>query len=250
VVAIELEQQEVIVPVLGRDSSEANLRFLGTGSIVGDGSILLTADHVVAGWPGQLFITTVPDHLREVDIDAKDPNPLWPLKVAERDDRHDLALLRITGYRSNNPLSVWFDFPLHENWDVLTFEYSTTREQGGWIRLSPAARRGHITRMLTVDTLGPAGNDALEVSFPAIRGSSGAPVMYDYRGSFNIIGVLKSNYSYHLLPAEVQVALKEDNTMLDEVSYFLPQGIAVNINHLRSMYDRVVGTNPSEPQSF
>jgi Trypsin-like peptidase domain len=156
VVAIELNPQEVIVPVLGRDSPDANLRFLGTGSIVGDGSILLTADHVVAGCPGQHFITTVPGHLVEVELDAKDPNPLWPIEVAERDGRHDLALLRINGYRSNNPLTLWFEFPLHENWDVLTYEYSTTREEQGHIRLSPAARRGHITLMVNVDKLGPA----------------------------------------------------------------------------------------------
>jgi hypothetical protein len=71
------------------------------------------------------------------------------------------------------------------------------------------------------------------------RGSSGAPLIYTHRG-FNIIGVLKSNAQYHLLPAEVTMALKADNTMIDEVSYFLPQGIAVNIGHLREMYERVV----------
>jgi hypothetical protein len=242
VAAIELKQQEVIVPVLCRESPDANLEVRGTGSIIGDGSILLTADHVVAGCSGQLFITTVPDHLREVEIDAKNPNPLWPLEVAERDKRHDLALLRINSYRPNNPLKVWFDFPVHENWDVLTFEYGTTREEGGRIRLSPAARRGHITRILAVDTLGPAGNDALEVSFPAIRRSSGAPVLYEYKG-FHIIGVLKSNANYDLVPIEEEISLGEDDKPV-KVKYLLPQGIAVNINHLRRMYQRVVGTNP------
>src|ERR1700676_3358058 len=225
----ELHPHEVIVPVLGRDSSDANLRLLGTGSIVGDGSVLLTADHVVAACPGQLFITTV-----------LDPTTHWPIEVAERDDRHDLAVLRINGHRPNRPLTPLFEFPFHENWDILTFEYSTTREEQGQIRLSPAARRGHITRMLTVDTLGPAGDDALEVSFPAVRGASGAPVMYDQPG-FGIIGVLISNALYHLLPAEVQVSLNAANTLVDEVKYLLPQGIAVNVRHLRPMYERVVG---------
>ncbi len=65
--------------------------------------------------------------------------------------------------------------------------------------------------------------------------------MYE-RGSFPIIGVLVSNWQHHLLPAEVQVTLNRANTMVDEVRYFLPQGIAVNIRHLRSMYERVVGS--------
>lgn len=240
VIAIELKPREVIVPVLGRESPDANLKQFGTGSIIGDGSILLTANHVVDR-PGQLFITTIPDHDLEVDLDQQHPDGLWPVEVAEDHRSHDLALLRINGYRADNPLTPWFDFPLHENWDVLTHEYSTTVETSGRIRLSPAARRGHITRMLMVEDLGSAGNNALEVSFPAVRGSSGAPLMYE-RGSFPIIGVLVSNWQHHLLPAEVQATLNRANTMVDEVRGFLPQGIAVNIRHLRSMYERVVGS--------
>ena len=64
--------------------------------------------------------------------------------------------------------------------------------------------------------------------------------MYDQPG-FGIIGVLISNALYHLLPAEVQVSLNAANTLVDEVKYLLPQGIAVNVRHLRPMYERVVG---------
>ena len=90
-----------------------------------------------------------------------------------------------------------------------------------------------------MDSLGPAGRNALEVSFPAVRGASGAPLLYmvDQRG-FYLIGVLVSNAQYHLLPAEVTVSLNVANTVADEVKYFLPQGIAVNIRHLQSMYER------------
>ena len=68
--------------------------------------------------------------------------------------------------------------------------------------------------MLTVDSLGPAVNDALEVSFPAVRGASGAPLMYMVDRGFYIIGVLVSNAHYHLLPAEVTVSLNTANTAL------------------------------------
>ena len=47
-VATDLHPKEVIVPVLGRDAPDAELRLLGTGSIIGDGSVLLTANHVAA----------------------------------------------------------------------------------------------------------------------------------------------------------------------------------------------------------
>ena len=241
VARVELKPREIIVPVLGRESPDAKVQQFGTGSIIGDGSILLTANHVVDR-PGQLFITTIPEPLFEVELDAEAPDGLLTIEVAQRDKDHDLALLKINDYRPSNPLIPWFDFPLHENLPASTYEYSTTREERGRIRLSPVARQGHITRRLTVDRLGPAGEKALEVSFPAVRGASGAPLIYEYRGGFHLIGVLVSNAEYHLLPAHVQLSLDTANTLADEVRYFLPQGIAVNICHLRSMYDRVVDT--------
>jgi hypothetical protein len=228
----DLDPRDVIVPVLGFASPDAKPEVRGTGSIVGDGSILLTADHVIAGYTGQLAITT-----------TKDPAKIYPVTVAERDSSHDLALLRIDGYRAERPLTPLFEFPFRPNWDVMTFEYSTTREVDGVIRLSPATRIGHITRLLTVDTLGAAGVDALELSFPAVRLSSGAPVVYN-RAGFGLVGVLKSNALYHLLPTEVEVSLNAANTLLGETRYMLPQGIAVNIRHLRPMYERVTAGRP------
>jgi hypothetical protein len=183
------------------------------------------------------FIAIVPNDCVEVELDPKEPKALWPIEVVERDTRHDLVLLRIDGYQPNNPLTPWFDFPLHENWPVLMREYSPTPDQPGPIRLNPAARQGHITRMVMVDKLDLAGKNALEVSFPAVRGSTGALLLYQ-RG-FTIIGVLVSA-EYHLLPAHVQISLNAANGLLDEVTYFLPPGIAVNIRHLQFMYERVV----------
>ena len=190
----------------------------------------------------------MPDYDLEVELDPQDSDGLWSIEIGELDRRHDLALLRINGYRADNPLTPLFDFPLHENWTVSTYEYSTTREEEGRIRLSPAARRGHITRMLTVDKLGAAGVKALEVSFPAVRGSSGAPLLYEYKG-YHLIGVLVSNAEYHLLPAHVAISLNAANTLLASDEYFLPQGIAVNICHLQSMYERVFGSMRTRAES-
>jgi hypothetical protein len=41
VAGVELKQREIIVPVLGRESPDATVQQFGTGSIIGDGSILL-----------------------------------------------------------------------------------------------------------------------------------------------------------------------------------------------------------------
>jgi hypothetical protein len=120
----------------------------------------------------------------------------------------------------------------------MTFEYGTTVVAGGGITLEPATRLGHMTRMRFIQsTLGAAGDAALELSWPALRGASGAPVVLN-DGTFRIVGVVIANVSYHLLPVQVESVLDEKNNLIEETKYMLPQAIAVNIKHLRAMYER------------
>jgi hypothetical protein len=51
----DLNPRDAIVPLFSV-REQTPVEFLGTGSIVGDGSILLTAEHVISAWP--------PDSLR------------------------------------------------------------------------------------------------------------------------------------------------------------------------------------------
>ncbi len=123
----------------------------------------------------------------------------------------------------------------------MTFEYGTTVEEEGKTLLSPACRIGNLTRIIDrSDLLGPAGNDALELSFPALRGASGAPVLTT-DGGYKVVGVIVANVAYDALPVQVHTVLDEKNELLEEIRYILPQGIAVNIRHLREMYERIVG---------
>ena len=106
---------------------------------------------------------------------------------------------------------------------------------------------GHMTRMLNAtERLGPAGDLVLELSFPAFRGASGAPVMFHETGtrvlmgqeSYGIVGVIVANASYHLLPAQIESVIDVENNYVEEIRYMLPQALAVNIQHLRPMYER------------
>ena len=101
---------------------------LGTGSIIGDGTVVLTADHVIRGCSGQLAFALIIDNAVQS----------FPLTVLESDQRRDLALLRIHGFRAADPLHVAFDAKVHYNSDLVALEYAQTVNESGVFLLNPA----------------------------------------------------------------------------------------------------------------
>lgn len=235
-----MDPREVIVPLFeGRQKAE---NYLGTGSIIGDGTVVLTCEHVIRGCTGQLaFPKLVDGRLRA-----------FGLTVLEADRSRDLALMRIEGYQAPNPLQIAFDVHVAYNSNLLTLEYAQTEKTDtGGFWLNPAVRRGHKTRNVDVERFGAiAGLHALELSFPALEGASGAPVMFEaspfvpHEPAWGIVGVLITNIGYDTVPAQIVTELGADNSYLEERQYILPQGIAVDINHLKPLYERVFGTSP------
>ena len=227
----DFNPRETILPIVARHASGKGFKFLGTGSMVGNDGLFLTAEHVTGGVTTELLVAPMFDYPTTYRLD-----------LVERDKRHDLALYRVDTYRVARPLYPDFETPVHPNWDVMTFEYGTTRTEQGLIRFSPATRKGNVTRVLDVThRYGPAGGQALELSWASLRGASGAPVVYD-DGGYNLIGVVIANIQYHLLPAEIDSVLYEDNSAIEEHHYMLPQALAVNIRHLRDIYERASAT--------
>lgn len=236
----DVDPRQVIGAVFGADQLGNCVDHLGTGSIIGDGTVVLTAEHVVRDYPGTLRFAVL--------IDGQVQH--FPLAVLESDWRSDLALLRIDGFCAPDPLHVLFDAHVSYNHDLLTLEYAQTDvTEAGVFVLNPALRRGHKTRNINADKLGPiAGVDALELSFPALKGASGAPIMFEStpfirdEWKWGIVGVLVSNLAYHAIPAQIITVVGDDNSYIEERQYMLPQGLAVNIKHLRPMYGRVART--------
>jgi len=70
----------------------------------------------------------------------------------------------------------------------------------------------------------------LELSYPALKGASGAPVFEE--GSLRIIGVVVANVEREMMPAQVLRAYREDGTPLEEIHYFLPNALAVGWEHV------------------
>jgi hypothetical protein len=73
----------------------------------------------------------------------------------------------------------------------------------------------------------------LVLSFAALRGASGAPVVSNT--DLHLWGIVTANRAYHLLPTQVETVLDEKNQLIEEVRFMLPQALAIHVKHLRSV---------------
>lgn len=225
---------EFILPIFALNENGGVEHFLGTGSFILENDLLLTADHVIRDWPNQLAVALLSDLTLR-----------YLAKVVCRDQDHDLALLRVEGYQSPTVVTPRASSTIQTNRQVMTFEYGTTVTAGNVITVLPATRIGNITRQIDLSSsYGPAGEKCLELSFPALRGASGAPVLSN--DDFSLQGVIIANVSYHLLPCQIESVLDNSNTLLEETKFMLPQAIAVDASHVTNMLERFVKEQTNE----
>ena len=218
-----MEPQKSVVPIFAIDEANNIKHFLGTGTFVERRPFLVTAEHVVRDWKGPFAIAVLPDiaHIFRASLIAKHTDI-------------DIAVLEVPGYAPERGLQLAEDSEISNNEDIVCLEYGTTRSLGREIYLSPATRRGNVTRTLNLtDRLGKAGDGALELSFPALRGASGAPNLSNQ--SFKLWGIVVANVSYHLLSAQIESVLDEKAQIVEETRFMLPQAIAVHVKHVRAV---------------
>jgi S1-C subfamily serine protease len=224
---MQLNPQEIIVPIFAIGTKGEVVQFLGTGSFVGDPPLLITADHVIRDWQGSFGISILPKL-----------HNIYVAKIVARDPSHDLSLLEVSDFKPAGVLDLAPKLA-HLNQLLCTFEYGTTRTQGNQIHISPATRIGNITRTLNlISQYQGAGDEILELSFSALKGASGAPVVSN-DDKFQLQGIIIANVSYHLLPAQISSVLDEDNQILEETQFMLPQALAVNVKHVQAFLNTV-----------
>ena len=220
--------QKLIVPIFACSEVGKIERFLGTGVFVGQPPLLVTADHVVRDWGGRyaVIISTPSTHrLKHTELMLRKPEM-------------DLAALEVSDYPLETGLQLGEDDEIVQNQIVACFEYSATRYVGDELKMEPATRLGHLTRLRDLrDMYGPAGTDALELSFPALRGSSGAPVLSN--SDFHLWGIVMANLEYHLLPSQIVTVWDSADQPAEEVKYMLPQAVAVHVKHVRAMLQEI-----------
>jgi hypothetical protein len=218
---------DFVVPLVGLHEDGGCGPFLGTAVFVGEKAILVTCDHVLNGWKG----------FYGVAIEAE--NRLAKGKVLLREPKVDLALLEVADYRPPHTLPLQEDKDITLNNLVLAFEYGTTITAGQRIGFSPATRLGNVTRFRDLsDIYREAGEQMLELSFPALKGASGAPVM-ERSPPFKLWGIVKANVSHELLPVQVETIVDEKGRLEEQTKFCLPQGLAIHVKHVRQLISRL-----------
>ena len=218
----------VVVPIL-ENNLDVDIRPSprGTGFFIGPNPMLVTCYHVVKDVTGELGISpihTVPD--------------LYPAKVIATDPSTDLAILEVPGYQPPNVLPLSADTDHHGNRLVVCHEFSNTRKGVDKTVLSSGSRVGNIIRSIKRYDLANVGEiNALELSFPALKGASGAPIMAN-DGNYAVLGIVVGNVEHELLPVQIETILTDANDLLEERKYMLPQGIAINVSHLKEFLRR------------
>lgn len=221
---------QIIVPILGLIKGTDKRHFLGTGSFCSaNPAVIVTADHVIAEWEGPLAIVVLSSSIS-----------LFPAKVLHRRKETDIALLEVDNYHPPRVFTFAEDSEITTNTIITSLEYGTTVQSQQGIRFSPATRIGNVTRIFDQSAqFGEAGKDMMELSFPALRGASGSPII-DASHGFKLWGIVVANVNHHLLPAQIINVLDEKNEIYEETSFMLPQGLAVHVKHVRSIFNEVL----------
>jgi len=215
--------------------------FLGTGFFVRADGTFLTAKHVLEEVPlrgGEDFAAVL----------LPGQPTLYRVSHVRFAKQFDIALARAEGMQDIYPLEIATkNAPAND--DVLTVEFSGTEsrplEDGRpamWF--NPYYRKGHVICSYRSTYPEPIATRCLDLSFPALRGASGAPVLAERDGS--VLGMVLANVERHLLPAQVErVDLASDRR--EEIRYFLPVGKAIGWQHLREFVQSVLSDDVIVP---
>ena len=217
-----------IVPIVGLNPDRGCGPFLGTGVFVGDNKLLVTCEHVLEAWDGSYGISS-----------HEDTPALYQTSVLHRNVDTDLACLQVEGYEAPYSLPLAEDDEIILNQLVCSFEYGTTDTVGNQINFSPANRMGNVTRLRDLtERFGASGDYMLELSFAALKGASGAPVM-SWIPPFRLWGILSQNVARELHPAQIERVLDEGGNLEEETRFYLPQGLAIHVKHVRTMLNEI-----------
>lgn len=164
-----------------------------------------------------------------------------PIPVAAKpvylDPRRDIAVARVDDWPRSDGLTLApDDDQLVMNTDILTIEYSEPDrgillEDGqSAIGICPNWHKGYMVREY-VDRFGQQRPTAcLDLSFPALKGASGAPAIDGQTGL--VLGMILGNIERVLLPTQI-APVQRNRVIVDEVRYFAPYAQAICARYLR-----------------
>ena len=215
----------IVVPLFGLNDRGTPLQFLGTGLFTGREPHLLTCDHVLRQWPGPVGIAL-----------TSRGNAIFLGTPLLRDEVRDLAILRVPGYVPQNVFPFFTgDYP--ENFPVISLDYAGSATVGGELQILINTRHGGIIRRhRQFDRLGDVGARALELSFPALSGASGAPVLAP--SIFVALGLVRDNVTHVLNHTQLEPMFDQANNRVEHGEYPLPAALAIDASHLQAFFRR------------
>ena len=224
--SMRISPSEFVVPLFGFRKEQNKWIFLGTGFFFGKPPNLSTADHVLG------------DMYDKIGIHVIEKNEFYRASFVARKPSVDLAILKIEKYEPTLSCRLETDEEISFTQAIYSYEYGTSQPLGDATVISPATRMGNVTRTRNLQEIyGEAGDAMLELSFPALRGASGAPVV-SMVNEVVLWGIIVANTSYHLLSAQIE-KVAEGDTTIEEIKYLLPQAIAVNVKHLSEFFNEM-----------
>ncbi len=220
-------------------------RVLGTGFFIDEDGQFLTANHVIGDEAldeGRSYaLARLPDLPTMHRVTSVKPYVHVDVAVGEAPSAAPSSFLEVADD----------DAPL--NFDVLTAEFSSVEYgvlAGGKraIDLTPNYHKGHVVSSRSSRLPSLNGAQVLELSFPALKGASGAPIVVgegDKAGQ--VIGMILANVERHLLPAQIETITSEDGQSAESRYYYLPRAYALSWRHLLEIVrsnGREVSTGP------
>ena len=228
----EFAPHNAIIPIVKGTQAKEISEVLGTGFFVrASGDLhVLTAKHVFQGSP-----LDKGEHYAYV-VNTGPRIQVWTIPEFSFSKDFDIAIFKPRQFESAIAL------PFSEcqpslNDDIICYEYSgtrieKTRPNHTLVAFEPMAHKGNIMRSYISDYPETKPTPSLILSFPAMQGASGAPIICALgRKSFYVAGMVVDNFERHLIPAQI---VKMDDGV-EKTSYFLPTAKAIDAVVIRNV---------------
>jgi len=197
-------------------------KYLGTTVLVDNDGTFLSARHVLSGRQLDRVVAVSLEH----DVHSGDR----PIATVVEDVvlAEDVDLARGRAKVLNGRAIRVADRAPAAGGDVLSAEFSRSTRldpEGGLGFEKPSILKGNIVRAFSTDAPPfQRRTQCYELSFAALLGASGAPVVD--LDQYAIVGVIIANVATHLIPAQVE-RIEDDAGRTEETLYYLPHAYAI-----------------------
>ena len=233
------DPNQAVIPILKAKGGTTISETLGTGFFTRlSGELyVVTAKHVFTDNP------LVDDEHYVYVFKSGDEANVWNVDGFHFSENSDVAFFKST----LNEHAVIIPFSENSppmNRDVFCYEYSQSRIEakpagGVHVALEPFTHKGNVMRYHDLDYPSYVNAPCFVVSFPAMRGASGAPVIcYTDKKNFYVAGMIVANMGRHLMPAQVERITGPDDYS-EERSFYLPLGLAIQSRVIRKALSQV-----------